>query len=300
VFDLAVLDSALRMATPLALAALGGMFSERSGVINIGLEGILLTGAFASVLATWATGDPWAGAGAGVFAGVLIALLHAVVSVTFRADQIVSGVAINLFAMGATQFLTWIVWGSSANSPPVAAMQHWTLPESWGGVASAVNPVLGHYPPLVLVALALVAAAHVVLFRTPFGLRLRATGEHPEAADTLGISVRKMRFSGVVLSGALAGLGGAFLALNTHQFVKNMSAGRGFIALAAMIFGKWTPLGALGASLLFGYAEAVQMGLQGRAVPTEFVQMIPYVLTMVALVGVIGRSRPPAAVGKAY
>ena len=299
-FDLAVLDSALRMATPLALAALGGMFSERSGVINIGLEGILLTGAFASVLATWATGDPWAGAGAGVFAGVLIALLHAVVSVTFRADQIVSGVAINLFAMGATQFLTWIVWGSSANSPPVAAMQHWTLPESWGGVASAVNPVLGHYPPLVLVALALVAAAHVVLFRTPFGLRLRATGEHPEAADTLGISVRKMRFSGVVLSGALAGLGGAFLALNTHQFVKNMSAGRGFIALAAMIFGKWTPLGALGASLLFGYAEAVQMGLQGRAVPTEFVQMIPYVLTMVALVGVIGRSRPPAAVGKAY
>jgi simple sugar transport system permease protein len=252
------------------------------------------------VLATWATGDPWAGAGAGVFAGVLIALLHAVVSVTFRADQIVSGVAINLFAMGATQFLTWIVWGSSANSPPVAAMQHWTLPESWGGVASAVNPVLGHYPPLVLVALALVAAAHVVLFRTPFGLRLRATGEHPEAADTLGISVRKMRFSGVILSGALAGLGGAFLALNTHQFVKNMSAGRGFIALAAMIFGKWTPLGALGASLLFGYAEAVQMGLQGRAVPTEFVQMIPYVLTMVALVGVIGRSRPPAAVGKAY
>jgi simple sugar transport system permease protein len=288
------------MATPLALAALGGMFSERSGVINIGLEGILLTGAFASVLATWATGDPWAGAGAGVFAGVLIALLHAVVSVTFRADQIVSGVAINLFAMGATQFLTWIVWGSSANSPPVAAMQHWTLPESWGGLARAVNPVLGHYPPLVLVALALVAAAHVVLFRTPFGLRLRATGEHPEAADTLGISVRKMRFSGVILSGALAGLGGAFLALNTHQFVKNMSAGRGFIALAAMIFGKWTPLGALGASLLFGYAEAVQMGLQGRAVPTEFVQMIPYVLTMVALVGVIGRSRPPAAVGKAY
>jgi len=288
------------MATPLVLTALGGMFSERSGVINIGLEGILLTGAFASVLATWATGDPWAGAGAGVFAGVLVALLHAVVSITFRADQIVSGVAINLFAMGATQFLTWIVWGSSANSPPVAAMAHWTLPESWGGLASAVNPVLGHYPPLVLVALACVAVAHVVLFRTPFGLRLRATGEHPEAADTLGISVRRMRFSGVLLSGALAGLGGAFLALNTHQFVKNMSAGRGFIALAAMIFGKWTPLGALGASLLFGYAEAVQMGLQGRAVPSEFVQMIPYVLTMVALVGVIGRSRPPAAVGKAY
>jgi len=300
VFDLVVMDSALRMATPLMLAALGGMFSERSGVVNIGLEGIMLTGAFTSVLATWATGDPWVGAAAGVAGGMLIALIHAVVSVTFRADQIVSGVAINLFALGATQFLTWIVWGSSANSPPVASMAHWTLPASWGGLARAVNPVLGHYQPLVLVALASVAVSHLVLFRTPFGLRLRATGEHPEAADTLGISVRRMRFAGVLLSGALAGLGGAFLALNTHQFVKNMSAGRGFIALAAMIFGKWSPLGALGASLLFGYAEAVQMGLQGRQVPTEFVQMIPYVLTMVALVGVIGRSRPPAAVGKAY
>ncbi len=299
-FDLVVLDSALRMATPLVLAALGGLFSERSGVINIGLEGIMLTGAFASVLATWATGDPWAGAAAGVFAGVLIALLHAVVSITFRADQIVSGVAINLFAMGATQFLTWIVWGSSANSPPVAGMAHWSVPAAWGSWTGPVNAVVGHYPPLVLVALACVAVSHVVLFRTRFGLRLRATGEHPEAADTLGIGVRRMRFSGVILSGALAGLGGAFLALNTHQFVKNMSAGRGYIALAAMIFGKWNPVGALGAALLFGYAEAVQMGLQGQHVPTQFVQMIPYVLTMVALVGVIGRARPPAAVGKPY
>jgi len=300
VFELAVLDSALRMATPLILTSLGGLFSERSGVINIALEGILLTGAFASVLVTYYTGDPWAGALAGVFAGMLISLLHAVVSIVFRADQIVSGVAINLLAMGATQFLTWIIWGSSSNSPPVAGMAHWRLPEAWGPVARGVSGVIGHYPPLVYVALASVFVAHVALWRTPFGLRLRATGEHPEAVDTLGISVRKMRFSGVLLSGALAGLGGAFLALNTHQFVKNMSAGRGFIALAAMIFGKWNPVGALAACLLFGYAEAVQMGLQGRDVPTQFVQMIPYVLTMVALVGVIGRSRPPAAIGKPY
>ncbi len=299
-FELAVLDSALRMATPLILTALGGLFSERSGVVNIALEGILLTGAFASIVATFYTGDPWAGAAAGVFAGMLVSLLHAVVSIVFRADQIVSGVAINLLAMGATQFLTWIIWGSSANSPPVAGMAHWALPESWGALARAVNPVIGHYPPLVYVALGSVAVAHVVLFRTPFGLRLRATGEHPEAVDTLGVSVHLMRFSGVLISGALAGLGGAFLALNTHQFVKNMSAGRGFIALAAMIFGKWNPVGALGACLLFGYAEAVQMSLQGRNVPTQFVQMIPYVLTMVALVGVIGRARPPAALGKPY
>jgi len=299
-FELAVLDSALRMATPLILASLGGLFSERSGVVNIALEGILLTGAFASIVATFYTGNPWAGVFAGVFAGVLISLIHAIVSIVFKADQIVSGVAINLLAMGLTQFLTWIIWGSSANSPPVQGMAHWALPETWGPLARGVNVVIGHYPPLVYIALALVAVSHVVLFRTPFGLRLRATGEHPEAVDTLGVSVRAMRFAGVLMSGALAGLGGAFLALNTHQFVKNMSAGRGFIALAAMIFGKWNPAGALAACLLFGYAEAVQMGLQGQAVPTQFVQMIPYVLTMVALVGVIGRARPPAASGKPY
>jgi len=300
VFDVAVFDAALRMATPLILAALGGMFSERSGVVNIALEGILLTGAFASIVATWYTGDPWAGAFGGVLAGMLVALLHAVVTVTFRADQIVSGVAINLLAAGATQFLTWIIWGSSSNSPSVTGMAHWTLPESWGGFARVFNTVFGHYPPLVYVTLVIVVLSHVVLWRTRFGLRLRATGEHPEAVDTLGVHVRRMRYSGVILSGALAGLGGAFLALNTHQFVKNMSAGRGYIALAAMIFGRWNPVGAAAACLLFGYAEAVQMGLQGQHVPSQFVQMIPYVLTMVALVGVMGRARGPAAVGKPY
>jgi len=299
-FDLAVFDAALRMATPLILAALGGMFSERSGVVNIALEGILLTGAFASVVATWYTGDPWAGAFAGVLAGMLVALLHAVVTVTFKADQIVSGVAINLLAAGATQFLMWIIWDSSSNSPSIIGMSNWMLPESWGGFARAFNAVLGHYPPLVYVTLVIIAVAHVVLWRTRFGLRLRATGEHPEAVDTLGVHVRRMRYSGVLLSGALAGLGGAFLALNTHQFVKNMSAGRGYIALAAMIFGRWNPVGAAAACLLFGYAEAVQMGLQGQRVPSQFVQMIPYALTMVALVGVMGRARPPAQLGKPY
>ncbi len=299
-FDIAVFDAALRMATPLILAALGGMFSERSGVVNIALEGILLTGAFASIVATWFTGDPWAGALAGVLAGMLVALLHAVITVTFKADQIVSGVAINLLAMGATQFLMWLMWGSSSNSPSVAGMANWSLPESWGWFGRAFNTVFGHYPPLVYVTLAVVALAHVVLWRTRFGLRLRATGEHPEAVDTLGVHVRRMRYSGVLLSGALAGLGGAFLALNTHQFVKNMSAGRGYIALAAMIFGRWNPVGAAAACLLFGYAEAVQMGLQGQHVPSQFVQMIPYALTMIALVGVMGRARPPAQLGKPY
>ncbi len=299
-FELTVFDAAVRMATPLILAALGGLFSERSGVVNIALEGIMLTGAFSSILVTYYTGDPWTGAAAGALAGILVSAIHAVVSVTFKANQIVSGVAINLLAVGATQFLTWVIWGSSANSPPVVGMSHWALPATWGPVAAAVTRVIAHYPPLVYLTLAGVGLAHVVLWRTPFGLRLRSVGEHPEAADTLGINVARMRYAGVFISGALAGLGGAFLALNTHQFVKNMSAGRGFIALAAMIFAKWNPVGALGACLLFGYAEAVQMGLQGRGIPTQFVQMIPYVLTMVALVGVIGRARPPAASGKPY
>ena len=299
-FELAVFDAAIRMATPLILAALGGLFSERSGVVNIALEGMLLTGAFASILVTYYTGDPWAGALAGTVAGIVVSSIHAVVSVTFKANQIVSGVALNLLAMGATQFLTWVVWGSSSNSPPVEGMANWSLPDAWGPVGHALSSVVGRYPPLVYVTIAIVFVAHVVLWRTPFGLRLRSVGEHPEAADTLGVSVHRMRYAGVLISGALAGLGGAFLALNTHQFVKNMSAGRGFIALAAMIFAKWNPVGALGACLLFGYAEAVQMGLQGRGIPTQFVQMIPYVLTMVALVGVIGRARPPAASGKPY
>lgn len=299
-FELAVFDAAIRMATPLILAALGGLFSERSGVVNIALEGMLLTGAFASILVTYYTGDPWAGALAGTVAGVLVSSIHAVVSITFKANQIVSGVALNLLAMGATQFLTWVVWGSSSNSPPVEGMANWSLPETWGSVGRGLSAVIGHYPPLVYLTIALVVVSHFVLWRTPFGLRLRSVGEHPEAADTLGINVHRMRYAGVLLSGGLAGLGGAFLALNTHQFVKNMSAGRGFIALAAMIFAKWNPVGALGACLLFGYAEAVQMGLQGRGIPTQFVQMIPYVLTMVALVGVIGRARPPAASGKPY
>jgi simple sugar transport system permease protein len=283
---------------------MGGLFSERSGVVNIALEGILLTGAFASAVTTYFLGSPWLGVLAGMMAGVAIALVHAVISVTFSADQIVSGVAINLLAAGGTQFLTWIIFGSSANSPIIPGMAALSISYNGDGllgdVVHAINTVFGHYPPLVYLALLTVIVGHVILFKTVFGLRLRSVGEHPEAAQTLGISVERIRFAGVAMSGLLAGLGGAFLALNTHQFVKNMSAGRGFIALAAMIFGKWKPFGALGACLLFGFAEAVQISLQGLGIPSQFVQMTPYVLTMVALVGVIGRAIPPRALGKPF
>ena len=286
------------MATPLTLAAVGGTFSERSGVVNIALEGILLNGAFAAVVATHYSGSPWVGVMAAVLVGLLTSLIHAVVTITFKANHIVSGVAVNLLALGATQFTCWAVYGNSGNSERVVGLPVWRIP-----LVERI-PVLGQllsgHSPLVYMAIVIVLLAHFLLFKTVFGLRLRAVGEHPLAADTMGVKVILMRYCGVLISGALAGLGGAFLSLNTHYFVKNMSGGRGFIALAAMIFGKWTPLGAAGACLLFGFLEALQMSLQGGGLPTQFIQMIPYLATMIVLASAVGRATPPAAVGRPY
>lgn len=295
---LEIIPASIRMATPLTLAALGGVFSERSGVVNIALEGILLNGAFAAVVATHFSGNPWVGVLAAVLVGLLTALIHAVVTVTFKADHIVSGVAVNLLALGATQFTCWVVYGNSGNSDRVLGLSPWNIP--YVEQVPILGQILSGHSPLVYLAILLVLLAHFLLFRTVFGLRLRAVGEHPLAADTMGVKVILMRYCGVLMSGVLAGLGGAFLSLNTHYFVKNMSGGRGFIALAAMIFGKWTPFGAAGACLLFGFLEALQMFLQGGGVPTQFIQMIPYLATMVVLASAVGRATPPAAVGRPY
>jgi simple sugar transport system permease protein len=278
--DLVLLASAVRLATPLMFAALGGIVSERSGVINIALEGQLLGGAFAAAAVTLATGSPAAGVVAAMLGGGALGLTHGVFGVLLRGDQIVVGVAVNLLAVGLSQFLLDVLYGSSANSPQF----------SGAGASGGISP-------LVVAALVLCPLAHLILQRTVFGLRVRAVGEHPEACESVGIEPASVRIAAVCLGGALAGLGGAYLALDAAQFVKNMSAGRGFIALAAVIFGKWRPLGAAVACLLFGLAEAVQIRLQGAGVPTQFVQMIPYVLTMVALAGFVGRSRPPAGLG---
>ncbi len=285
-----LLFAMLRTATPLLFAGLGGMFSERGGVVNIALEGILLVGAFSAAAVNYATGSLWLSLLAAIAAGVLLAGLHALVSLFFRVDQIVSGVALNMLAIGITEFLMWIFFGSGSNSPRLENV-------SPGGPLSNLFVEL---PLLTWVALLAVPLSSLVLFRTRFGLRLRAVGEHPEAADSLGIPVRRIQVYGVLISGALAGLGGAFLSLNAHYFVKNMSAGRGFIALAAMIFGKWRPRGVLLATLLFGFAESLQGSLDLPWLPGRFLQMLPYFLTMVALVGVIGRSQAPAAIGKLF
>ena len=309
VFSVALFASTIRAATPLVLAALGGIFSERSGVTNIALEGIMLCGAFFAMLISHLCsqlGLPplvcalLGAVGAMVF-GILISMVHAVVSIRFRADQVVSGVAINILAVGLTGFLLQRIFNTSGNSPSVPALPAMAIP----GLSKI--PLLGeiffNQPPIVYLAIIAVPIAAFVLFRTPLGLRMRAVGEHPKAADTVGVDVFRLRYLGVGLSGLLAGLGGAYLSIGQlNIFTEGMTNGRGYIALAAVIFGKWNPWGAAAACLLFGFADAIQIALQnaGVNIPSDFLLMLPYVLTIIALTGFIGRSNPPSAVGIPY
>jgi simple sugar transport system permease protein len=291
---LAILASTIRLAVPYSLAGLGGTYSERSGVVNIGLEGMMLTGAFTAVAVTNITGSPWLGLLASIMSGILLGVIHAVVCVTFRSDQIVSGLAINIFAMGITVFLSWLLFNKTQIK--AEGMLHVPILHDLPGF----RVLFSELPPLVFLTAIIVIASHFVLFKTVFGLRLRSVGEHPQAADTLGISVYKMRYASVMISGALAAMGGAFLSLeHAHYFVKGISGGRGFIGLASMIFGKWTPLGSAGAGLLFGFGEAIKPYLP-KVVPSQFIDMIPYILTMVVLAGAVGRAKPPAADGIPY
>ena len=295
----AVLASTIRNATPRVFAALGGMFSERSGVVNIGLEGLMLISAFAGVVGAFLSGSAWVGLLFAVGAGLLFGLVHAVMCVTFEADQIISGTAINLLALGGTGFLMVIIFNQGGTSPDVEKFSPVAIP-----LLSEI-PVIGqavfNQSALVYLMYLLVPVTYVVLFRTPFGLRLRATGEIPEAVDTAGVSVARMRYFGVAISGMLAALGGVYLSMGIlSSFSENMTGGRGFIALAALIFGRWHPIGAAGAALLFGLAQALTIRVPPEAVPNEFIQMIPYVLTIVVLAGFGGRAIAPAAIGKPY
>lgn len=292
--SLVFLAQILRISVPYVLAALGGVFSERAGVVALALEGEMLGGAFVSVVVTHSTGSALAGVVAGIAAGVLLGAVVGLVTIRLRGDQIVTGVAVNLLATGATRYLLKLLYDSSSNSPRIDTF---TAP-SW-----ADHPLLQILVnPLFLGTVFLVIVGQWFLYRTPLGLRLRAVGEHPEAAETLGVSVVRERWVGVLGAGALAGLGGVWLAFDQHQFVDQMSGLRGYIALAAVIFGNWSPWRAVLACLLFGFAEALQITLQGldTQIPTQLVQTLPYLLTMVALAGVIGRATPPAALGKPY
>jgi simple sugar transport system permease protein len=302
IFNYTLIASTIRLSTPLILAALGGLFSERSGVINIALEGMMLAGAFTAATVTVYAQNPWIGLLAAMIAGVMVAALHAVATINYRADQVVSGTAINVLFLGVPALLSGALFDSTGATPQLPRDQ--TLPDvvifdpqNWPVLASIFNQ-----KPLVYFAFVLAGVTAYVIYRTRFGLRLRAVGENPEAADTAGVSVNRMRYAGVLISGALAALGGAYLSIGQNSlFTRNMTAGRGFIALAALIFGRWDPVGALLACLFFGLAEAVAIRMQGTVnIPNQFIQMIPYVLTIVVLAGLIRRATPPKALGVAY
>lgn len=283
IFAISTLLATIRMAVPISLAALGGLFSESTGVINIALEGIILMGAFAGTIITNTTGSPLLGLIMAVVAGTGMALIHAIASVTFKANHIISGVALNLFATGVTFFLALVLTGGSQIS-----------------VQNSLPKFLG-LSPVIYVTVAIFFLSGFFLYRTKLGLRLRATGEHMAAVDSVGISVTKMRYLGVLVSGALAGLGGGYLAIEqANFFTKGMSAGRGYIGLASMIFGKWTPWGAAGAASLFGFSQALQFRISIPFVPDEFLQMLPYLITIAVLVGAVGRATPPAEDGNHF
>jgi len=284
ILSLSILFSTIRLATPLLLAAIGGLFSERAGVINIALEGLMLAGAFTSAVVTHYARDPWIGLLAGILAGMFVASIHAVACIRFDANQVVTGTAINILMLGVPTLLSGALFQTTGSTPQIPR-----------------DNLMPNVP--IVLAFAMVPVAWYALYRTPFGLRLRAAGENPEATDTAGVSVARIRYAGVLLSGALAALGGAYLAIGQSSlFTRNMTAGRGFIALAALIFGKWRPVQTMFACLLFGFAEAASIQMQGVIpnVRVEYIQIIPYVLTVVVLAGFIGTSRAPRALGQPY
>jgi general nucleoside transport system permease protein len=299
----ALIAATLRAATPLTFAALGGIFSERSGVVNIGLEGMLLMGAFFGFLGADKLGSWWAGLLCGVLAGASLAAVHAFVCIHLRADQIVSGFAVNFLALGITSYFFIDVYTDQGTPGDVDFTPTVSLP--WIEDLGFIGPAIGNMNLFIWLAILFGVLAHVVLFHTSVGLRLRSVGEHPKAADTVGISVYGVRYVAVILSGALAGIGGVYLSNGiTHSFNENLSAGRGYIALAAVIFGRWRPFGAFAACLLFGFTEALALRLpsaygEDQAWTTLF-RALPYVVTLVVVAGVVGRSIPPAAVGRPY
>lgn len=298
---LMMIAASLRMSTPLIYASLGGLISERSGVTNIALEGMMTIGAFFGVLGSYLTGNAWIGVVMAIVAGGLIASIHAFMCITMRAQQIIAGAAINLFAGAITSFLIYRIFNKGGATDIVNQLPY-NIPELVKDI-----PILGSIMTeinwFVIFAFVVLALVNFVLYRTALGLRIRATGEHPKAADTLGVNVTSIRYGAVVASGMLAGLGGASLSLSTlPMFVEGMVAGRGFIALAAVVFGRWRPKQTVGACMVFGFASALQIQAQsfGWSLPSEFYSCLPYVLTIVTMVLFAGKAQAPLSCGVAY
>ncbi len=294
------LVATVRLTVPLAFAALGGMYSERAGVLNIALEGMLLTGAFTSAAIAFYTGNPWLGIIATVIVGGMVGLLHSFLCVSLGVNQLVSGLAINLVAVGLTSFWARIIF-AGGNTQKLPSIPPIIIP--YIANISVVGKVLFQQDIFVYLLLFLIAVTTYLLYNSSLGLTLRAVGEYPQAAESTGISVVKVRYIAVIMSGCLASLGGAYLSLvQVKYFAEGMSAGKGFIAIAAIIFGRWHPVGSALASLLFGATEALQLRIQalGANIPYQFLIMLPYAIALLALVGLAGKSAPPAALGIPY
>jgi len=297
-----MLVSSLVRATPIALAALSGIWSERSGVVNIGIEGMMLGGAFVSVVFASVTGSLFIGIVAGILAGMLLAALHAVLSIRFRVDQVVSGTGIVILALGATSYLQRAVLNLNPElNQPGPAISALSIPLLWR--IPIIGPVLFNQSPIIYLMAVMLVVTHVVMYYTKWGLRIRSVGEHPRAADTLGINVFKTRYVSVLISGAIAGLAGAYMSIGSAgRFNEGMTAGKGYLGLAAMIFGNWNPGGALFGSLVFGFFDSWQekLALLQVGIPPDLLGMAPYLATMIVLAGVVGRARAPAADGEPY
>ncbi|MGG4044788.1 MULTISPECIES: ABC transporter permease [Paenibacillus] len=306
-----LLNTTLVFSTALIFAAMGGIFSERSGVTNIGIEGLMTFGAFAAGVASYYAEDagmgaasPYIGMLAAIVVGLVASLIHAVASITFKADQVISGVVINFLATGSTLYMVKLMFEGAGETPLLMeSLQKWKIP-FLSKIPIIGEGIFSNYPTTYLAIIVVIVASYI-LYKTSFGLRLRAVGEHPSAADTVGVKVRRMRYIGVMISGALAALGGATVTLTTTStFSHNTISGQGFIAIAAMIFGKWNPLGAFGAAVFFGFSQAIGNYFQlfdwAHDIPQEFIYMLPYVLTVIVLVAAVGRSSAPAALGEPY
>lgn len=312
---LLTLDATLRLATPLVLAAMAGLFSERSGVVDIGLEGKMLAACFTSATVAYATGSPWLAMFAAIGVSMVFALIHGFATITHKGDQIVSGVALNILASGLTIILG-LTWFRKGGQTPSLTQEGRFLSIDLPGAELLANvPVLGPFYKellsghniLVYLAFALVPVVWWILYRTRFGLRLRAVGENPKAVDTAGISVTGLRYRAVLIGGVLCGIAGTYIAIaHNAAFTRDMTAGAGYIALAALIFGKWRPIGVLMACLLFGFLQSFAMRIEGvpvpgiGAIPVQLIEAVPYILTVVLLAGFIGKAIPPKAVGRPY
>ncbi|MBP1311138.1 MULTISPECIES: ABC transporter permease [Paenibacillus] len=306
-----LIHTTLVFATAIIFASLGGVFSEKSGVTNLGLEGLMVFGAFAAGVGGFyaeqaglgGTSAAWVGVLSAAVFGILVSLIHAVASITFKADQVISGIVINFLAAGSTLYMVKLLFEGDGDTGRIQGFNEISIPYLVD-IPIAGKAFFQAYPTTYL-AILLVVIGYLTLYKTPFGLRLRSVGEHPGAADTVGIKVNRLRYIGVMISGALAGIGGATITLTTtNMFSHNTVSGQGYIAIAAMIFGKWNPLGAFGAAVFFGFSQAIRNYVQlfawSQSIPQEIIFMLPYLLTIIVLVAAVGRSRAPAALGQLY